>query len=82
RPRSTTLQSDVPRGAFLSGGSDSPTVSALMQSMSKETINTCSIGFIPKEDNEAEHASAVARQGGTIHTAMYVTESDALDVMP
>ncbi|MDE4965543.1 asparagine synthase C-terminal domain-containing protein, partial [Francisella tularensis] len=64
------------------GGIDSTTVIALMQSMSKYKINTFSIGFNQKEYNEAEHARAVEKHIGTNHTDMYVTERDALDVIP
>jgi asparagine synthase (glutamine-hydrolysing) len=79
---SMQMQSDVPLGAFLSGGIDSTTIVALMQNMSAEKINTFSIGFNQKEYNEAEHARAVAKYMGTNHTDMYVTEKDALDVIP
>ncbi|AEE26788.1 asparagine synthase (glutamine-hydrolyzing) [Francisella hispaniensis] len=79
---SMQMQSDVSLGAFLSGGIDSTTIVALMQSMSKDKINTFSIGFNQKEYNEAEHARAVAKHIGTNHTDMYVTERDALDVIP
>ncbi|MBK2110037.1 asparagine synthase (glutamine-hydrolyzing) [Francisella tularensis] len=79
---SMQIQSDVPLGAFLSGGIDSTTIVALMQSISKDKINTFSIGFNQKEYNEAEHARAVAKHIGTNHTDTYVTERDALDVIP
>jgi len=76
------MQADVPLGAFLSGGVDSSTIVALMQSQSSQKVNTFSIGFDAKEYNEAEHARVVAKHLGTNHFDMYVTESDALDVIP
>jgi asparagine synthase (glutamine-hydrolysing) len=76
------MQADVPSGAFLSGGIDSSTIVALMQSQSSQKVNTFSIGFDAKEYNEAEHARAVAKYLGTNHYDMYVSERDALDVIP
>lgn len=74
--------SDVPTGAFLSGGVDSSAIAALMQAQSARKIDTFSIGFDEKAYNEAEYAKSVANHLGTNHHETYVTFKDALEIVP
>ena len=76
------MLSDVPLGAFLSGGVDSSTIAALMQAQSSKPIDTFTVGFDDNAFDESKHAEKVAKHLGTNHNKLTVTDYDALDVIP
>ena len=75
------MESDVPLGAFLSGGIDSTIIVGLMQKLSRQPVRTFSIGFPVAEYDETHYAAQAARQFGTLHQEFRV-EPNAVDILP
>lgn len=75
------LQTDVPIGAFLSGGVDSSLTSAFANRASASVLKTFTIGFDEEKYNEAPYAEAVASHLGTEHTTITVREADVLTLL-
>lgn len=79
------MVADVPVGLFLSGGYDSSSVAALLQTGRTERLKTFTIGFHEEEFNEAPEAKKIADYLGTDHTEWYLTSKEAggvLDALP
>jgi asparagine synthase (glutamine-hydrolysing) len=74
------MVSDVPVGAFLSGGLDSSSVVAAMSALSDEPVRTFSVGFAEEEYNELGYARIVAEKFGTQHHET-VLEPDVISVL-
>ena len=75
------LMSEVPLGAFLSGGIDSSAVVALMSQESSERVKTFSIGFDEQDFSELHHARRIAEHVGAEHHE-FIVRPDALEVLP
>lgn len=75
------LRSDVPLGAFLSGGLDSSAVVAQMSALMDRPVKTFAIGFEDQDFNELPYARHIADLFGCEHTE-YVVKPDALQVLP
>jgi asparagine synthase (glutamine-hydrolysing) len=75
------LMSEVPLGAFLSGGVDSSAVVALMSEASSEPVKTFSIGFEEQDFSELHHARRVAEHVGADHHE-FIVRPDAMEVLP
>jgi asparagine synthase (glutamine-hydrolysing) len=75
------MVSDVPVGAFLSGGIDSSSVVALMSEVSDEPVRTFTIGFESREHDERRLARLVAERFNTDHHE-FVLEPESVDVLP
>jgi asparagine synthase (glutamine-hydrolysing) len=73
--------SDVPLGAFLSGGVDSSVVVGLMAKLSGANVKTFSIGFNEAAYDETAHARRIAERWGTDHHE-FIVEPDALSILP
>ena len=76
------LVSDVPVGAFLSGGIDSSAIVALMTKVAEQTPKTFSVVFSESEFSEAEHAQLVAKTFGTEHREIMLSEDHLLSMLP
>ena len=75
------MVSDVPFGAFLSGGIDSSTIVALMTRHNSK-VKTFSVGFGEGAYSELSYAGEVARHLGTDHTELTVSERDMIEHLP
>ena len=74
--------SDVPIGAFLSGGIDSTLVTAVMQSLSPQPIRTFTVGFQETHMDERLHANIIAKHLKTDHTSIRVSSHELRDAIP
>ena len=76
------MVSDVPFGAFLSGGLDSSSIVALMSKYSSLPVKTFSIGFSEAEYSELDYARLVAKNFNTDHHELIISEDDLINELP
>jgi asparagine synthase (glutamine-hydrolysing) len=76
------MVSDVPVGAFLSGGIDSSLVAAMMSKNSSKPVRTFTIGFQEKQNDESGYASDIAAHLGTQHECEHMRIDDLLELLP
>jgi asparagine synthase (glutamine-hydrolysing) len=75
------MVSDVPLGAFLSGGIDSSIIASLMAEISDQPINTFSIGFTEKSYDESERAQLIADKIKSNHTVHFLDYKDVVEIV-
>jgi asparagine synthase (glutamine-hydrolysing) len=76
------LMSDVPLGAFLSGGIDSAAITAVMADLMNEPVRTFSVAFAERDANELEYARIVAKRFKTEHREVVVSPAEFFDALP
>ena len=74
--------SDVPFGAFLSGGIDSSTIVGLMCRHARQRVKTFAVGFADAKYSELHYARAVANQFATDHHELTITHRDVMEHLP
>ena len=79
---SCRMISDVPFGAFLSGGIDSSAIVGLMARHSELPVKTFSVGFAESQYSELDYARVIAEQFATDHHELVISESDLMDKLP
>ncbi len=75
------MVSDVPLGAFLSGGIDSSTIVGIMSEFSEHPVRTFSVGFEESDFSELEYARIVARKFNTNHSE-FIVKPDIISILP
>ncbi|MEA2043348.1 MAG: asparagine synthase (glutamine-hydrolyzing), partial [Bacteroidota bacterium] len=76
------MMSDVPLGAFLSGGIDSSIITGIMSKLKMQKVNTFSVNFNEAEYSEGKYARQIAKQFNTNHTEILLKPKDFLDNLP
>ncbi len=74
--------SDVPLGAFLSGGIDSSAIVGLMAECSEQAVHTFSVTFKEPEFDESRYSSLIAKRFNTVHTPILLRPEDFLESFP